>query len=81
MATAVENLTSALESACARLAELDAVPVDTRARSEVNVGGILLSWNQYRASLLAEIEQLTEQIGKVRILTQGPFTVRSTVRG
>jgi hypothetical protein len=74
---AADDLITARDQACARLAELDTVPVDERARMTYSEGTQTYGWNEYRAALLAQVERLTELIQKVA----GPFDVRSVVRG
>lgn len=82
MPTAADNLVTTLTNACARLAELDAVPLPQRQKMTYTSGGRTVGWNEYRASLVAEIDRLTELVGKVRTITQGPFTVATgVVRG
>jgi len=82
MATAADYLVTALTNACQRLAEIDAASADVKARGVVDSDGVRWDWNAYRASLLAEVKDLTDQIGKVRTATAGPWTVTTgTVRG
>lgn len=82
MPTAAENLTTALENASARLAELDAVPITDRAKMTYKDGDQSYGWNEFRAALVAQVKELTDLIGKVRIVTLGPFNVHTgSVRG
>lgn len=81
MATPVENARTALANALARLAELDAVPVDTRARMSYGDGEQQYGWNEYRASLVAEADRLADLVGKVRAATSRPYLIRSRYRG
>lgn len=76
MPTAAEYLTTARDNACARLAELDTVAVDVRARMTYSMSGRTMGWNEYRDALVSEVERLTELVVKVG----GPFTVVSVAR-
>lgn len=86
MATAAANLAAAqasiAESAAnvaARLAELDAAPLaDRSAKLNYSEGGVMYNWNDYRASLLAQLDSLGKRIEEMAIAAQiinGPFTV------
>jgi hypothetical protein len=79
---AADSLVAALNNACARLAELDAMPLDERARGVVDSSGVRWDWNALRASYTATIDSITKSIGPVRTATQGPFTITNgVVRG
>lgn len=73
------NAASALANWYARLAELDAVPVETRAQmSYTDDNGRSVGWNEYRASLLASIEKLGSGARGQSSLAQqvgAPFTI------
>ncbi len=74
MSTAAENLTTAFENACARLAELDTVPLTTRARMTYSDAGRTYGWNEYRAALLEQIRAYPEAL-KALQSSAGPFQV------
>lgn len=78
MATDAENAATALSQAWARLAELDTVPLDQRARfTHTTSQGISYDWNGYRSALLSQIKDL-QGSGNMPGLVQGasgPFEV------
>jgi hypothetical protein len=83
--SAAELLRTAAAQAAARLAELDAVAVDQRARMTYTDGQQQYGWNEYRAALLAQVKDTgaaLESLAKADQVAAGPFTVRSGgVRG
>jgi hypothetical protein len=83
--SAIELLQTAATQAATRLAELDVVPVDLRARMTYTDGGQTYGWNEYRAALLAQLKDTgaaVESLAKAAQVVAGPFTVTSgTVRG
>jgi hypothetical protein len=80
MATPAENLQTAYEQACARLAELDVVPISERARMTYTAdNGQTFDWNGYRNSLLAQIKDFLT--GKLLSQAAGPFEYVSIARG
>lgn len=77
MPTAAEYLTIAYNQACARLAELDALPIDEKVRGTYTVSGVAVDWNAYRQHLLDEIAELGgkgDQPGLIQAAA-GPWTV------
>ena len=83
-ATALDNLQTAYGNACARLAELDAEPIQDRVRMTYTVGQRTYGWNEYRAALVEEIKQYADLIKanlEAAQMIAGPFTVISPVAG
>lgn len=77
---ALDNLNAAYLNATARLAELDALPVDQRVKMTYSVGERTYGWNEYRASLMAQITAYPEQVTgllKAQQAAAGPFQVHS----
>lgn len=74
MATAAENLQTAVNNACARLAELDAVSFEERPTMTFQDGGRTFSFNEYRAALVSQIAQTRELLIAVQA-SAGPFQV------
>jgi hypothetical protein len=85
VATALELLQTAAANAAARLAELDAVSVATRADMTYTDGQQTYGWNEYRAALLAQIRDTgaaVESLAKAAQIVAGPYTIRAgAVRG
>lgn len=78
MATAAENLATALNNACARLAELDTVPLSERARMTYTAdNGQAFDWNGYRNALMNQIKDIS---GKLLSQVSGPFEFREVWR-
>lgn len=72
MPTASDYLTTAHLNACKRLAELDTVPLDQRARfTHTGSDGVTYDWTGYRKALLDEVAALNGLIQQ----TAGPYTV------
>ncbi len=74
MATAAENLVTAFNQACARLSELDTVPLSERARMTYSEDGQSYDWNSYRSALLQQIKDFPEAL-KGAQAAAGPWTV------
>lgn len=84
MATALENQATAYANACARLAELDAEPIEDRVRASYTVGQRTYGWNEYRAALLAQIKAYESGAVDRALAAQiaaGPFTVYGSSSG
>lgn len=77
---ALANLETAAAQLTARLIELDAVPVDQRAKMTYSVGERTYGWNEYRASLDQSLTAKLEAIPKLRALTWGGQTITSVMR-
>ncbi len=72
MATVADYLETARLNAAKRLAELDVVPLDQRARfTHTSSDGITYDWNGYRTALVGEVEKLNVLITQAG----GPFEV------
>lgn len=72
------NLQSQVASAAARLAELDAVPIDQRVKMTYSDGEQMYDWNAYRAALEQKIAGFAAQVEgylKAAQMISGPFTV------
>ena len=78
MPTALENLQTAHANACARLAELDAEPIQDRVRATYTVGQRTYDWNGYRRHLIDQIKEYADMV-KAQVeaeqLAAGPFTI------
>lgn len=83
MPTAADNLQTALDNATARLAEMDAVPLDERARMTYQVGDESFGWNEYRAALVAQIKDTADMVASAKraAVAGKPYVVRSRHRG
>lgn len=82
--TQLDNLLAAWRNATARLAELDAVPLDQRAKLTYTDGGQTYGWNEYRASQWAAVKAAREEYVETRKVldTGNVFTdTTGTVRG
>mgnify|MGYP001567341747 CR=1 FL=1 len=74
----------AIQNATARLAELDTVAVDTRARMTYQDGNQSYNWDSYRASLLSQIEKFRaglDDLYKANQTVEGPFEVVAPASG
>ncbi len=74
MPTIRENAQASLSNALARMAEMDAVPLTQRARMTYSDADQSYGWNEYRRSLLDQIEGFEKTLAAVQI-AEGPFTV------
>jgi hypothetical protein len=82
--TAIDYLGVAIQNATQRLSELDTVPVDTRARMSYADGNQQYGWNEYRTSLLAQIDKYKTQLEdlyKANQIIEGPFEVVAPASG
>lgn len=78
MPTPLENLQAQYANAAARLAEMDAVPLDSRARMTYTDAGQSYDWNAYRAALQKTIDSYATQVEallKAQQMIAGPFSV------
>lgn len=71
MATAAENIQTAIDALAAKIATLYADP-----KPNYNIDGQSLDWNQYRDSLNKQMSDLLD----LRMKIASPFEVRSRVR-
>ncbi len=76
MPTVRENAQASLGNALARLAEMDAVPLSSRARMSYSDGDQQYGWNEYRKSLLDQIEGYEKTLHAVQV-SEGPFEVHA----
>jgi len=78
MATALELLVAKNTNALTRLAELDALTTDEQVVFTYTEGGRTYGFNEYRASLEAQIagfgKQVEDQLKAAQMIA-GPFTV------
>lgn len=78
-ATARANLETALVNATARLAELDAVPLETRARLTYSVGVMSYDWSGYRRAIMDQIKSTKEALLNIQALG-GPWNEYGVAR-
>lgn len=73
------NLLAIYDNATARGAELDAVPLDQRARMNYTDGDQTYGWNDFRAALAAREESAATRLENLQKIA-GPYVVRSVAR-
>lgn len=76
MPTARENAVASLNNCLARLAELDAVPLNSRARMTYTDANQTFGWNEYRAALMEQVKGYEQLLHAVQV-SEGPFQVVS----
>jgi len=73
-----DQLLRVLEDYLARLRELDAVPVEERARVTYSAGNLTYSWSEYRSSLWEGVKATMESLQQ--LATVFPVELRIKVQ-